>query len=558
MQTHLVMNQSSELFAYDLYKSDSILFDLIARYEASWANELLSRFGRYAGAQETQIAARQAENFPPILQNFDRFGNRIDRVDFHPAYHGLMSKAIEFEIHSMPWNEERSGAHLARAALMFMDFQLEPGHCCPVSMTFSVLPSLRKQPDLATVWEKQIRSNVYDNRFIPFQQKNGLTMGMAMTEKQGGSDVRANTTRAVAASLAGPGKEYKLTGHKWFCSAPMSDGFLMLAQAEKGLSCFLVPRLREDGKSNGILVQRLKDKLGNKANASSEIELEDASGFLIGEEGRGVPIIIEMVNHTRLDCVIGSAALMRQSLLQAWHHCRYRSAFGKLLINQPLMLNVLADLALESEAATRLMMRLAFAYDQEKESGLQKSFKRITAAVAKYWICKRSPAYLAEALECLGGNGYVESGPMPRLFRESPLLSIWEGSGNVICLDVLRAAYKEPETLDSFLAELEISRGISPRFDKNLNLLKERIQKLKQTYAGKDEVAIESLELEARTLVEHMALCLQAALMLRQSPEWLAEAFIASRLERSSSLAFGSLALPRKQLEEILERSFNF
>lgn len=556
MQTHTVLNQAKPLLDYNMFASDLVLNDLVQRYEASWAISLLDSFGKFTGSEEAISWAQQANESEPLLSTHDRFGNRIDKVEFHPAYHQLMQKSVEFGVHSLPWNESRSGSQVARAALLYMDFQNEAGHCCPISMTYSVVPSLRLQEDLAAVWEPLIKSPTYDSRFIPAFQKNGLTIGMAMTEKQGGSDVRANSTKAVPVSSAGPGKEYRLTGHKWFCSAPMSDGFLMLAQTEKGLSCFLVPRFEPDGNKNKIFVQRLKEKLGNKSNASSEIELEGALGWLVGEEGRGVPTIIEMVNHTRLDCILGASALMRQACLQALHHCQHRSAFGKPLIDQPLMMNVLADLSLEAEAASRLMMRVAAAYDQQDEADSEKLFKRIGSAIAKYWVCKRAPMQVAEALECFGGNGYVEAGPMPRLFRESPLLGIWEGSGNVICLDVLRAAGKEPESLDAFAAELEKTSGLCRRLDAHISTVKDEILAIKNAFAKKDLALIETSELSARRFVEKLALALQAALMVRQAPTEIAEAFVSSRIDRHGGLALGTLNCSGIDLKHIVTRSY--
>jgi putative acyl-CoA dehydrogenase len=383
-------------------------------------------------------------------------------------------------------------------------------------------------------------------------------MGMAMTEKQGGSDVRANTTRALPEGVAGPGKAYRLTGHKWFCSAPMSDGFLMLAQTEKGLSCFLVPRFEPDGSRNKIIIQRLKDKLGNKSNASSEIELEAALAWLVGEEGRGVATIIEMVNHTRLDCILGASALMRQASLQALHHCHSRSAFGKVLSEQYLMMNVLADISLEAEGAARLMMRVAAAYDQANESEEERLFKRIGSAVAKYWVCKRAPLQVAEALECFGGNGYVESGPMPRLFRESPLLGIWEGSGNVICLDVMRSVAKEPETLDAFSAELDRSAGACRRLDEHFRAVKEEIQSMKNAFISKNSVEMENCELTARRFVERLALALEAALIVRQAPAVVADAFLSSRLDREGGFALGTLNSGKAELSQMLARYYPF
>lgn len=528
---------------------DPSLKNLLRLYDAGWSLDLVARFGRYAGSSEAIEWSAQANENLPVLSTHDRFGHRVDQVTFHPAYHQLMAKAVEFGIHALPWQEERAGAHVARGALLYFDFQNEPGHCCPISMTYSVVPSLRKQANLAQVWEPLIQTNQYDSRFLPYFQKTGLTLGMGMTEKQGGSDVRANTTTARAVKHAGAGNAYSITGHKWFCSAPMSDAFLILAQAEKGVSCFLLPRFLPDGSKNHIFIQRLKDKLGNKANASSELEFLDATGFLVGEEGRGVPTIIEMVNHTRLDCIIGSTALMRQATLQAIHHCNQRSAFGKLLVDQPLMQNVLADLTLETEAALQLMMRVAAAYDTPTNEH-ERLFKRIGSAIAKYWICKRTPMHVAESLECLGGNGYVESGPMARLFRESPLLGIWEGSGNVICLDVLRAIAKEPDCIEALISELERSSSANHHLDRAMAELKDDIRKTTLTLKSNPFEA----ESRARQLVEKMALCLQAALMLRNSSDIAAHTFVQSRLgNEATHKAFGTLSLGQASSLEIIK-----
>lgn len=539
MATHTVFNQAKALVGYNMFASDALLQGLIKRYGAEWAEDRLKGFGAFAGSAFGIELAVEANTNLPVLKTHSRFGERIDRVDFHPSYHNLMAASIEAGAHSLPWTDPREGAHVARAALLYMAFQNEAGHCCPISMTYSAIPALRKQPDLAKVWEPLITSTKYDPRFIPFMNKTAVTIGMGMTEKQGGSDVRANSTKAVPVGTAGPGKEYLLTGHKWFCSAPMSDAFLILAQTDKGPSCFLVPRFKPTGEKNAIFIQRLKDKLGNKSNASSEIELENALGFLVGEEGRGVPTIIEMVNHTRLDCIISSAALMRQATLQAMHHCHHRSAFGKLLSEQPLMVNVLADLALESEAALRLTMRVARSYDVADKSPKEAQFKRIVSAIAKYWVCKRAPMAVAEALECLGGNGYVEEGPMPRLFRESPLLGIWEGSGNVICLDVLRAVSTNPNTLDAVVEELDSALGINRRYDMFVASVKHDIKALKSAPAT--TAAAAAREKGARRFVERLALGLQASLMLKDASEDAAKAFVASRLTNAGGYAFGTL-----------------
>ena len=589
--THTVFNQSKPLTDYNMFCQDAVLVGLVQRYGADWAKDRLEGFGAFAGSQNANTLAIQANVSEPVLKTHDRFGNRVDEVEFHPSYHELMKTAIAFGLHSLPWEQKRDGAHVARAAMLYMSFQNEAGHCCPISMTYSVVPALRKQPDLAAIWEPRILSNVYDPRFLPSALKGGITVGMGMTEKQGGSDVRANTTRAVPAETAGPGKEYKITGHKWFCSAPMSDAFLLLAQTEKGLSCFLVPRWKPDGSKNSLRIQRLKEKLGNRSNASSELEFVDALGFLVGEEGRGVPTIIEMVNHTRLDCMLGASALMRQATAQALNHTTHRAAFGKKLIDQPLMQSVLADLALESEAAIRLTMRLARAYDQCDNSASEALFKRLGSAIAKYWVCKRAPMHVAEALECFGGNGYVEEGPMPRLFRESPLLGIWEGSGNVICLDVLRAVSKEPESLSAVLSEITRMNGKNRTFDSFVKELMKDVAALKALAGAKTGPATSAkgaeisakqgaksqtgdaslakaqakqakaqaaqaaaLEQSARRFVERLALALQGALMLEQTPRYVADTFIAARMGRNRGLAFGNLPA-KARVKAIVERA---
>src|SRR5262244_3589204 len=405
--THEVLNQPPPLEHYDLFSTDRVLVEALEREGAGWARERARRLGAEAGS-EALVWGRLANANPPILRTHDRFGHRIDEVEFHPAWHELLRLSVHHELHALPWRDPRPGAHAARAALFFVLSQAEAGHGCPISMTYSAVPALRAQPELAAEWEPRILSTRYDAHVRPAGEKTGVLIGMAMTEKQGGSDVRANTTRARALGRGGAGEEYELTGHKWFCSAPMCDAFLVLAQAERGLSCFLLPRWRPDGTRNKFHIQRLKDKMGNRSNASSEVEFDGAWARLIGEEGRGVSTIIEMVHHTRLDCAIGAAALMRQALVQAMHHAHYRRAFGKLLIDQPLMRNVLADLALESEAATLLTMRLAGAADRAiRGDTAERVFRRIGVAIGKYWVPKRTPGFTAEALECLGGNGYV-------------------------------------------------------------------------------------------------------------------------------------------------------
>lgn len=527
--THEVKNQPPPLHYYNLLKEDRALAEGLAREGARWAEERVSAFGELMGTPATIELGFQANRNPPILRTHDRYGNRIDEVEFHPAYHSLMRTAMKAELHSLPWNEPRPGAHVARAALMYLMTQVECGILCPISMTLASLPSLRHQPEIAREWESRIRSTQYDPRFIPPQRKYSATVGMAMTEKQGGSDVRANSTLARPRGEGGSGREYELTGHKWFCSAPMCDAFLTLAQTERGLSCFLVPRWLPDGTRNRFFIQRLKDKLGNRSNASSEIEYNKAFAIMIGKEGRGVATIIEMVSHTRLDCLISSAGLMRQALAQASHHAAHRSAFGRLLIEQPLMQNVLTDLALESEAATLSMLRLARAYDESRDQEKARPFARIATAVLKYWVCKRTPGHIYEALECLGGGGYVEESIMARLYREAPLASIWEGSGNVICLDILRAMEREPETLELFFDELSHSRGADSRLDRFTKELR------------KDLSDISSLEVKARQIAGRMALALQAALVLQHSPSSVADAFCASRLEAVHGGVYGAL-----------------
>jgi putative acyl-CoA dehydrogenase len=517
------LNQPPPLVDYNLFDADAPLRESLEREGGSWAQDMVRELGRLAGTQEAIDWGFQANANPPRLRTHDRFGNRVDEVEFHPAWHRLMEVAIGHGLHALPWREPRAGAHAARAAAFYVWSQVEGGHGCPVSMTYAVIPALRKEPELAGRWEPLIKSLDYDFGLRPPSSKRGVLFGMAMTERQGGSDVRANTTRAEP---IGDG-EYSLTGHKWFCSAPMCDAFLVLAQAHGGLSCFLLPRVLDDGSRNEFHIDRLKDKLGNRSNASAEIELDGARAVMVGEEGRGVRTIIEMVNHTRLDCVIGSASLMRQAVAQATHHTAHRSAFGRLLTDQPLMQNVLADIAIESEATTLLMMRLAGAFDRNADPA-ESHFKRIALAVAKYWTCKRAIAVVAEALECHGGNGYVEESIMPRLYREAPLNSIWEGSGNVNALDVLRAMQREPESVAVFIDELEQVRGGNPQFDVACANLRHDLEKMGD-------------ESQARRLVQRMAIQLQASLLIRYGDPAVAEAFCASRLGSNEGHSFGTL-----------------
>jgi putative acyl-CoA dehydrogenase len=547
-QTHSVFNQAPPLEGVDVFSSNLPLVEAVEREGASWVRERAGELGRLVGGSPQQYWGRLANENRPVLRTHDRYGNRIDEVDFHPAWHKLMKMGVEHELHSLPWTSEEPFAHTARAALYVTAIQAEAGFACPITMTYAVVPALRAQPGLASEWEPLVTASSYDPRLIGASEKGSAIAGMAMTEKQGGSDVRANTTVARALGGGGPGAEYELSGHKWFCSAPMSDIFLVLAQAEEGLSCFLLPRILPDGSRNAFHIQRLKDKLGNHSNASSEIELHGAWARMVGEPGRGVPAIIEMVGHTRLDCVIGTAAGMRVGVVNATHHAAHRQAFGKTLIDQPLMRNVLADLCLESEATTALAMRLARAYDEahadaaagENSSDAQ-LFKRLATAVGKYWTCKRAPNHACEALECLGGNGYVEESGMPRLYREAPLASIWEGSGNVMSLDVLRALTRTPRSLEVFLDEVQQAHGADARLDAS-------VKNLKGQFADPA-----TLETRARRVVEGMALCLQGSLLVRHAPAAVADAFCASRLAGDGGLEYGTLPAG-SDFEAIIER----
>ena len=548
-QTHTVFNQAPPLEGVDVFASNLPLVEAVQREGASWVSERASALGRVVGGEPQQSWGTLANENKPVLHTHDRYGNRIDEVEYHPAWHKLMALGVEHELHSLPWTSAEPFAHTARAALYMTAMQAEAGFACPITMTFAVVPALRAQPELAAEWEPLITASTYDPRPIPASEKGSAIAGMWMTEKQGGSDVRANTTAATPLGGGGPGGEYELSGHKWFCSAPMSDLFLVLAQTDEGLSCFLLPRILPDGSRNACHLQRLKDKLGNRSNASAEIELHGALAHMVGEPGRGVRTIIEMVGHTRLDCVIGAAAGMRAGVVGATHHAAHRSAFGKLLIDQPLMRNVLADLCVESEASTALAMRLARAYDDahaDAEAGMDDSdaqlFKRLATAVGKFWACKRAPNHAYEALECLGGNGYVEESGMPRLYREAPLASIWEGSGNVMSLDVLRALTRSPRALEVFVAEVEQARGADARLDAG-------VQRLKDQFADPA-----TLETRARRVVESMALCLQGSLLVRHAPPAVADAFCASRLAGDGGLEYGTLPADT-DFEGIIARS---
>jgi putative acyl-CoA dehydrogenase len=527
--THEVFNQPPPLTGYDV-ADDPAMLDALRREGGGWAEEQVREVGRLAGTGRAQEWGRLANENPPVLRTHDRFGHRIDEVEFHPAWHELMTVAIGAGMHAAPWRDPRPGAHVARAAKLYVWGRTDAGHCCPVSMTYAIVPALRNAPDLARRYEPLLASAEYDAGLRPPETKRGLLAGMSMTEKQGGSDVRANTTRAVPVKGDGEagGGSYRLTGHKWFTSAPMGDLFMVLAQAPGGLSCFLLPRVLPDGTRNGMHLQRLKDKLGNRSNASAEVEYDEAVAWLVGEEGRGVATIIEMVNMTRLDCVISAATGMRAGAAYAAHHAAHRTAFGAHLADQPLMANVLADLAVESEAATMVAFRLAGATDRAVAGdGPEAAFRRLALAVTKYWVCKRAPAHAAEALECLGGNGYVEESGMPRLYREAPLASIWEGSGNVAALDALRALARQPETAEAFFAEVGQAAGADQRLDRAAARLRNELN--------------DPAQARARRLAESMALVLQGSLLVRFGDPAVADAFTASRLGGDWGGAFGTL-----------------
>ncbi|WP_030180611.1 acyl-CoA dehydrogenase family protein [Streptomyces sp. NRRL S-813] len=534
--THTVTNQAPPLVGYDVFTADRALAEAVERHvDPGLLDEVrgeLSALGRSAGSAQLQEWGAQANENPPRLRTHDRYGHRVDEVDFHPAWHRLLGKGVAAGL-TAAWG--RPAGHVRRAAGFLVWSQVEAGNGCPLSMTHAAVPALRTDPELAAEWEPRLTSMVYDRELRPAHLKAGTLFGMGMTEKQGGSDVRANTTSARPLAEAGA---YELTGHKWFCSAPMSDAFLVLAQAPGGLTCFLVPRILEDGSRNVFLVQRLKDKMGNRSNASAEVEFAGTWARRVGEEGRGVRTIIGMVAATRLDCVLGSAGLMRQAVAQAVHHCTYREAFGGRLVDKPLMRNVLADLALESEAATTLALRLAAAYDDDGEQ--ERALLRIAVPAAKYWVTKRCAPLAVEAAECLGGNGYVEESGMPRLVRESPLNSIWEGAGNVQALDVLRALRREPQAFDAYLREVGRARGADHRLDAAIkNLLTELAD-------------LEGIEARARRLVERLALVLQGSLLVRYAPPEVADAFCAARLGGDGGAAFGTLphTLPLAALVE--------
>ncbi|MDN5744021.1 MAG: acyl-CoA dehydrogenase family protein [Nocardioidaceae bacterium] len=537
--THEVFNQVPPLVGHDT-AADPALLAAVEREGAGWALDEIHEMGRFAGSEEAIEWGRLAERVPPELHTHDRYGRRIDEVEYVPAYPQLMSTAVQQGIHAAPWADDRPGAHVARVAKYYA-WNVDAGHGCPITMTYAVVPALRLNPTLSARFEPLLTNREYDFGLRDPETKRGLIAGMSMTEKQGGSDVRANTTTATP--IPGEDGAYRIVGHKWFTSAPMSDMFLTLAQTPAGVTCFLLPRVLPGGELNAIRFMRLKDKLGNKSNASSEIEYDNAIGWLVGEEGKGVKTIVEMVNQTRLDCVIGSAALMRNALVHATHYTQHRSAFGKLLTDQPLMRNVLADLSLESEGATTAMMRLAGANERAIHGNeAEAAVRRLALAATKYYVCKRAPSLAVEALECLGGNGYIEDFDMARMYHESPLMSIWEGSGNVAALDALRAIGREPESLDAFFTEAELAQGMDQRYDDALGSLK------------KELTQFDDIELRARRLVEQIAVLFQAGLLLREAPAAVGEAFCASRLARDWGSAFGTLPAGL-DLAPIIERA---
>jgi putative acyl-CoA dehydrogenase len=539
-QTHIVTNQVPDLHGYNIFATDVALVEGVRRAQAGWHEDTLHRYGAELGSKEVLQLGELANRHLPELITHDRFGNRSDVVEFHPSWHALLGLLRREALHALPWMQPKPGAQVARAAGYFMHSQVEAGSLCPTTMTFASIPVLRNEPALFAALQAKLFSCDHDSRDLPLEQKRSILIGMGMTEKQGGSDVRTNTTIARPLRGEGRGAEYVLTGHKWFYSAPMCDAHMVLARTDNGLSCFFVPRWRPDGSKNAVLVQRLKDKLGNRSNSSSEVEFQDAYGVMVGDEGRGIPTIIEMASHTRLDCVIGSAGLMRHALVQAAHHAKHRSAFGRHLAEQPLMRNVLSDLALESEAATLLMLRLAQAFDSPQDP-VERAWRRVMTPAAKFWICKRALEFTGECMEVWGGNGYVETGPMARLYREAPVNSIWEGSGNVMCLDVLRAIEREPEGF----------AGLLDQFTDSHAGLRSLVASLRADLATPPE----QREMLARRFVQRLVLAAQASLMLQNAPAAIADAFIASRTDAECGRVYGTLAAPALQ-QNILDRAW--
>ena len=542
MTTHVVTNQPPALVDYNVFATDRGLTEGLEREAPGAPLEDLASMGARAGSADVINLGFEANAHPPELHTHDRSGNRIDEVSYHPAYHALMGAATAYGLHGSAWTERQTYGHVMRAARFYVWSQVEAGHGCPISMTYAALPALAQHAELRAMLEERLSARAYDPRLLPRDRKSSMLFGMGMTEKQGGSDVRTNQTRATPANTArGNGAEYLLTGHKWFCSAPMSDAFLVLAQTDRGLSCFYLPRVLPGGKRNVFIIARLKDKLGNRSNASAEVEFDGTHAWMVGDEGRGIQTIVEMVNTTRLDCIIGSASLLRQALAQALHHATYRQSFGRPLIHHPLMQNVLADIALESEAATVLFLRSARALDDWACGRRDGALRRIGTAIGKYYVCKRAPAVAAEALECLGGNGYVEESLMPRLYREAPLNSIWEGAGNINALDVLRIMRKSPDAVDAFRTEVAPALG-EPNLLAAMNALEADLRNPAE------------LEWYARSLVERMALLWQAALLVQHAPNYVADAFVESRIAGKWGRTIGTLS-NRHAFKGIIERA---
>lgn len=540
-ETHEVFNQPPPLEDYDPYALDAPLQEAVARGGADWATDRLQELSQRVGSAEMIELGRRANRFVPELRAFDRYGHRIDEVVLDDSFHKLMTIGRRAGIPSIPWVRPQPGAHSAHAALTYLFYQAEAGVVCSLLMSYAAVPTLRHQPDVAAVWEGPILADDYDPRFIPAAGKTAATIAMAMTEKQGGSDLRANTTVAVPIRAAGPGEPYLLTGHKWFCSMPMSDAILTLARVDEGVTCFLTPRFTPDGARNRIRLQRLKDKLGNRSNPSAEIEYDGAWAVMVGEPGRGIATLMEMVHYTRLDVATAPAAFMRLGLVHAIHHARHRSAFSRRLIEQPLMVNVLADLAIESEAATALIMRLARCFDRGDSDPMEAALARFGTALAKYWLNKRVVPHTHEALESLGGAGYIEESDLPRLYREGPLNGIWEGSGNVIALDLLRSLRRDERCRPALLAELKAAAGSSAAYDRLIDEVTELLDRADEPVA-------------ARRLAERAALCWQAALLVQHAPPYVSETFLAARVRPQPVSAFGSLP-SSTPFEAILHRA---
>ncbi len=531
LPTHDVENQPPAMGDINSFAIDTALKEAVKREQADWAVSEISEYGALMGSAHAREQARLADRHSPEIRPFDPQGRRLNEVEFHPAYHELMDMAMKGRVHNFAWHHEgRPGAHAAQMAKAYIFNQTEGGVSCPMAMTYAVYPALQAQENVLEPLKDLLLSDEYDRRSIPVHEKTAMTMGMFMTEKQGGSDVRANSTKATPlGEESGPGAEYLLNGHKFFCSAPMSDAFLTLAYTDGGLTCFFLPRWKPDGSRNNLFIQRLKDKVGNKSNASSEMEFIDTYAVMVGNEGRGVPTIIEMVQHTRLFCIMGSAAIMRSALVQALYHTSHRRAFQRALIDQPLMKNLLADMALESEAASQLMMRVAGAFDRAASDPLEDGYKRIATAIGKYWVCKRAPNFTYEAMECFGGSGYIEENMLGRLYRESPVNSIWEGSGNVMCLDVLRAMGREPESVKALMADLARAKGMHPDYDAAFMEMVEVLE------SGRVS------ETRARWLTEQLAKLLQANVLLRHAPAEVSHTFTAARLGRDGGHVYGAL-----------------